>query len=57
MFLSRETNDTLDVAHKTKRYIFRRKTGVVSPKGTFTPRRTPLAKVQGGADTIFQEAS
>ena len=30
-----ETNDGLDVGHKTKRYIFMPKTGVVKPKGIF----------------------
>ena len=30
-----ETHDRLDVGHKTKRYIFVPKTGVVKPKGIF----------------------
>ena len=30
-----ETHDGLDMGHKTKRYIFMPKTGVVKPKGIF----------------------
>ena len=32
---SRETNDTFNVGHEYKRYIFRLKMGVVKPKGIF----------------------
>ena len=32
---SYQTNDTFNVGHKTKRYIFVPKTGVVKPKGIF----------------------
>ena len=33
--LSSKTNAALDMGHKTKRYIFVPKTGVVKPKGIF----------------------